>query len=81
MNDDTKATLDSLERLLLADATDPRPALEAAYRIGEIEGMLKVSGQVANYADAAIRRDKIARLEGRPEHDLDTFGRPLKAGS
>ena len=33
------------------------------------------------YADAMIRRDQRARDEGRPEHDLDTFGRPLRPGS
>mgnify|MGYP001606694907 FL=1 len=33
------------------------------------------------YADVMIKRDKIARYEGRPDQDLDVFGRPLKAGS
>jgi hypothetical protein len=32
-------------------------------------------------ADDAVKREQLARHEGRPEHDLDTCGRPLKAGS
>ncbi len=31
--------------------------------------------------DAAIRKDKLTRYEGRPEQDRDIFGRPLRAGS
>lgn len=32
------------------------------------------------YADAMIHADKLARYEGRPEHDFTTRGTPLKAG-
>lgn len=33
------------------------------------------------YADTMIQSDKLARHEGRPDHDQDVFGRPLRAGS
>ena len=33
------------------------------------------------YAEAMIQRDKLTRYEGRPDQDMDIFGRPLKAGT
>jgi hypothetical protein len=38
-------------------------------------------GVIKDYADTMIDRDRIERHTGRPEHDADTFGRPMKAGS
>lgn len=35
---------------------------------------------VRAYAEAAIRRDLMARFDGRPEHDLNMRGAPMKAG-
>lgn len=32
------------------------------------------------YGDVMSGRDRLARHEGRPEHDLDVFGRPLREG-
>ena len=31
-----------------------------------------------DYANAMVKRDQLARHEGRPEHDFSTDGRPLK---
>ena len=33
------------------------------------------------YGDVMAKREQLQRYEGRPDQDLDTFGRPLKAGS
>lgn len=32
------------------------------------------------YANAMVKREQIARHEGKPEHDLDVVGRVLRAG-
>lgn len=37
--------------------------------------------EATRYADAMIQRDKEARHTGKPEHDRDTFGRPMKEGA
>lgn len=33
------------------------------------------------YVNDAIKRDQLARHEGSPDQDLDTYGRPLKVGT
>lgn len=81
MNDTSAATLAAIEAVLIREGSSVRKALEAAYRLGEIDGMLAVSGQIISYADAMTQRDILARHEGRADHDLDTCGRPLRAGS
>ena len=42
---------------------------------------LRYSGEVSAYVDAGIRKAQRERHEGKPEHDRDIFGRPLRAGS
>jgi hypothetical protein len=32
-------------------------------------------------ADDPVKREQLERHAGRPDQDLDTFGRPMKAGS
>ena len=77
-----QTTLDSMEALLVGEKMSVRDALRAAYVLGELTGKIAMARKGENlYADAMIQRDKIERHTGRPEHDADTFGRPLKAGS
>lgn len=56
MNSDSKATLDSIERLLVADRENPRTALEAAYQLGKIDGQI----EIALVAERAMARIKAA---------------------
>lgn len=44
------------------------------------EPLRRVKAETA-YADVMIKRDQLTRYEGRPDQDMDTFGRMLKAGS
>lgn len=37
--------------------------------------------QANAYASAAIKRDQLARNDGRPDQDMTTGGKPLKPGS
>lgn len=37
--------------------------------------------QANAYANAAIKRDQLARNDGRPDQDMTTGGMPLKPGS
>lgn len=39
------------------------------------------SAHATLYGDSLTQREKLARHEGRPEHDMDVFGRPLRAGT
>lgn len=70
---DTKQTLDSIEKLLVSDLANPREALEAAYRLGQIDGLLNQNA----YVEKMIRRDQRERHEGRDEHDMNTRYEPL----
>lgn len=45
MTDSTKDTLASIERLLVRNFTSPRDALQAAYRLGRLDGMLEMVGE------------------------------------
>jgi hypothetical protein len=38
-------------------------------------------GVIKDYADTMIKRDQLARHEGRADHDQDICGRPLREGS
>lgn len=37
--------------------------------------------ELSAYVDAGIRKDQRERHEGRPEHDRDVAGLPMRAGS
>ena len=66
--------------------------LEAAYQKAVLDPETKIPSYLMavlvsmfgmlpeRYAEAMIQRDKLTRYEGRPDQDLDAFGRPLKAG-
>ena len=47
----------------------------------KVRAFLGKIGVIKDYAETMIRREQVERHEGRPEHDLDTFGRPLRPGS
>ena len=76
-----QTTLDSLEALLVGEKTSVRDALRSAFVLGELTGRIAMARKSDLYAEAMLQRDKIERYQGRPDQDLDTFGRPLKAGS
>lgn len=48
-----------------------------------IENILRLQEQeqINDYANAAIKRDQLERHEGRADHEQDTRGAALKAGS
>lgn len=68
-------------------------ALEKAYQRAALDPETKIPSYLMviivwliatlpeNYVDAMVKRDQLARHEGRPEHDMSTRGTPLKAGS
>lgn len=58
MSDTTKETLESLERLLVADLASPKRVLEAAYTMGKIDGgleMAKVGENITRELHALVK--------------------------
>lgn len=43
MNEADKSTLESIERLLVADKVSVRDALKAAYNLGELQGAIRMA--------------------------------------
>jgi hypothetical protein len=43
MNNDSKATLEAIERLLVADRVGVRRALETVYQLGRLDGQMEVA--------------------------------------
>lgn len=94
MNESFQETMDSLEATALrvkAERDEAVRLLKEALIYSHIgaNGPFKTTvrqflaklGVIADYAETMVKRDQLARHEGRPEHDLDTFGRPLRAGT
>lgn len=47
----------------------------------EVRKAARQLAQMNGYADVMVKRDRAERHSGRPEHDLDIAGRPLRAGT
>ena len=47
----------------------------------EVRQAARQLAQINGYAEVGISKEQRDRHEGRPEHDLDTAGRPLRAGT
>jgi hypothetical protein len=43
LNESTQSTLDTIENLLIADRVSAKDALAAAYRLGQLDGMISMS--------------------------------------
>ena len=55
-------------------------AIDAAFRDILAGTETVTEAQINAYANAMISSDKLARNAGRADHDLTTFGVPLKPG-
>ena len=53
MTNDTKETLETLERLIVRDAVSVHAAIQAAYQLGRVDGQIEM---------AAIGQSKVAEL-------------------
>ena len=64
----------------LCSVADP-DLIRMAWLLGHYKGRLTgmISAENA-YAEQMLRRDAELRQSGRPEHDLDSGGNPLKPG-
>jgi hypothetical protein len=60
---------------------DPETKMKSALQIAITAVVALAEASAANdYANAMVKRDQLARHDGRPDHDLDVVGRALKAG-
>lgn len=61
LDDTTKATLQSIEAMLVADRVSVSTAIEAAYRLGHLDGMVKMARvgeeRVGELIEAAAAHD------------------------
>lgn len=74
--------IDALEREFQDSLRDPHSKLKTSLQIAITAVIAMVrSSEMNDYANAMVKREQLARHEERPEHDMTTFGTPLKAGA
>lgn len=69
----------ALEKEFFAAMDDGTTKMRTALQIA-ICNVIALLPSANDYANAMVKRDQLARHEGRPEHDTDVVGRALKAG-
>lgn len=72
-------TLGSYNSVLYVRETERRP--DGTPLCGQSGRFHERAPDANAYAESMISKDQRERIEGRREHDLDTFGRQLRQGS
>jgi hypothetical protein len=75
-----KSERDDAVRLLKEGLLYSHIGQHGSYKSRVREFLCKL-GVIKDYADTMIKRDQLARHEGRADHDQDICGRPLREGS
>jgi hypothetical protein len=61
---------------------DPETKMKSALQIAITAVVALADASAANdYANAMVKRDQLARHDGRADHDMTTHGTPMKAGA